>query len=58
MIDSLSAAMPNTGWWFVKHNDKEGWAPSSYLEPEDQSEQINGELADEIQVAPVAISGK
>ena len=50
--------MPHTGWWFVKHNDKEGWAPSSYLEPEDQSEQINEELADEIQVAPVAISGK
>lgn len=22
-----------TGWWFVQHGSKEGWAPSSFLEP-------------------------
>ena len=23
----------DTGWWFVKNGETEGWAPSSYLEP-------------------------
>ena len=47
----------HAGWWFVKHNDEEGWAPSSYLEPEDQSEQSD-ELTDEIQVASNDFSGE
>lgn len=25
----------NVGWWLVTHEGKEGWAPSSYLEPVD-----------------------
>ena len=36
------------GWWFVNYKGKEGWAPSSYLEPENGTGIITEEELDEV----------
>jgi hypothetical protein len=27
------------GWWFVQFDDKQGWAPASFLEPQTRADQ-------------------
>ena len=36
------------GWWFVSYQDKEGWAPSSYLEPSTGHSSLTAEDLDEV----------
>ena len=40
--------MHKLGWWFVNYKGKEGWAPSSYLEPENGIGIITEEESDEV----------
>ena len=40
--------MHKLGWWFVNYKGKEGWAPSSYLEPENGTGIITEDESDEV----------
>ena len=46
------------GWWFASYDGKEGWVPSSFLEPEDASMALQLDKMDAVQLTEESPTGK